>query len=256
MFRKSTLLFGLLYFLLTSCTTINLERKVNPPLKSFVKVYHTINITQCTERFAKSCPVGEYASMGSGVVMNLIEKQTIVITAGHVCSSNVDQDKISSYLESVHIRDYKGRDHQAYVMMATHDDSMGSVDMCALWVPTLKVNGVDFSSFEPRPGQELYYMGAPEGVYHPPVVPLMYGLYSGQIDASNALISIPATGGSSGSAVMDINNKVVGVLWAAHKFHHVSIMTNWRASALFLYKVTRMYDGKTNLDLMPFPIKK
>ena len=116
--------------------------------------------------------------------------------------------------------------------------------MCALWVPTLKTKKVKFSMFRPKVGQELYYMGAPEGIYHPPVVPLMTGLYSGQIDSSNALISIPATGGSSGSAVMDVNNRVVGILWAAHNFHHVSIMTNWDATALFLYKVSQLYNGK------------
>ena len=94
-------------------------------------------------------------------------------------------------------------------------------------------------------------MGAPEGIYYPPVVPLLTGLYSGQLDASNALVSIPATGGSSGSAVMDLNNRVVGVLWAAHNFHHVSIVTNWDASALFLWKVVQMYEGKKNITLPP-----
>jgi len=123
--------------------------------------------------------------------------------------------------------------------------------MCALWVPTLRTDGVEFSMFRPKVGQELYYMGAPEGIYYPPVVPLLSGMYSGQIDASNALISIPATGGSSGSAVMDVNNKVVGILWAAHNFHHVSIMTNWDASAIFLWKVTEMYSGRKDISLPP-----
>ncbi len=251
MSQKSTLLFTLLTFLLLSCTTINLERKVNPPLNSFVKIYHTVEIIECTEPFKSRCPVGEYLSMGSGTVMNVIENQTIAITAGHVCNSQVDEEKISNFQEQVVVQDYRGIKHQAHVILSSHDDSKGEVDMCALWVPTLKTKGVDFSSFRPMPGQELYYMGAPEGIYHPPVVPLLTGLYSGQIDASNALISIPATGGSSGSAVMDMNNRVVGILWAAHSFHHVSIMTNWDASALFLWKVIKTYEGKKNINLPP-----
>ncbi len=255
MLKKSTLLFILFSFSLFSCTTIDLQRKVEPPLKSFVKVYHTINISKCTEKFKNRCPVGEYGSMGSGIVMNIIEDQTIVITAGHVCTSSVDEEKISSYSESVYVQDYRGLNHQGHVILSTHDNSKGGVDMCALWVPTLKTRGVDFSMFRPRPGQELYYMGAPEGIYHPPVVPLLSGMYSGQIDASNALISIPATGGSSGSAVMDMNNKVVGILWAAHNFHHVSIMTNWDASAIFLHSVVKMYEGKSKLKVSR-PIKE
>lgn len=255
MLRKSTLLFGLLSFLFLSCTTIDLQRKINPPLKSFVKVNHTVKILKCTEKFKNMCPVGEYKSMGSGIVLEIIENQTIVITAGHVCTSEVDQDKIQSYSEHVEIQDYRGLFHQAHVILSSHDDGKGNVDMCALWAPTLKTKGVKFSMFEPKIGQELYYMGAPQGVYHPPVVPLLMGLYSGEIDASNSLISIPATGGSSGSAIMDVNNRVVGVLWAAHKFHHISIMTNWRASSLFLYNVTQLYHGNdAKLITLP-PIK-
>ena len=103
--------------------------------------------------------------------------------------------------------------------------------------------------FGPKIGQELYYIGSPSGIYHPPVAPIMTGIYSGQIDASNSLVSIPATGGSSGSAVMDLNNRIVGILWAAHQFHHVSIVTNWHATSLFLYDIVRMYDGKPRLNL-------
>lgn len=241
----------LLCFLFFSCTTINLQKKVDPPLESFVKVYHNIEILECTDPFKNMCPLGQYQSMGSGIIMNVIENQTVIITAGHVCSSAVDESKISSYTERVTVQDHKSIKHQAHVILSTQDNSKGEVDMCALWVPTLKSKGVDFSMFRPKVGQELYYMGAPEGIYYPPVVPLLTGLYSGQMDASNALVSIPATGGSSGSAVMDMNNKVVGILWAAHNFHHVSIMTNWDASAIFLWKVKKMYQGDSKINLPP-----
>ena len=249
--RKSKLLFTLFLPLIFSCSTLNLETKVNPPIRSYVKVYHTVSIEQCTEPFKKSCPIGEFQSMGSGMIMDVIENKTIIITAGHVCKSEVDKDKISKYSEQVHVVDFQGKGHQAHVIMTSQDNQMGAVDMCALWVPTLRESGVKFSMFRPKPGQEIYYIGSPQGIYHPPVVPIMTGIYSGQIDASNALVSIPAAGGSSGAAVMDLNNRVIGFLWAAHKFHHVSIMTNWDASAIFLYKVTQVYKGKSNLDLPP-----
>ena len=249
MLRKSKLLFILIFSALLSCTTINLERKIDPPIRSYVKIYHSIKIEKCTpivEKIPGLCPKGEFSSMGSGMVIDLIEDQTIVITAGHVCESEVDESKIASYSENVHVVDHKGMGHQAHIIKASHDNKVGSVDMCALWVPTLKEQGVKFSMFRPRVGQEIYYIGSPEGIYHPPVAPIMTGIYSGQIDASSAMISIPATGGSSGSAVMDLNNRIVGILWAAHSFHHVSIMTNWDASALFLYEVVKMYNSKNN----------
>ena len=63
------------------------------------------------------------------------------------------------------------------------------------------------------------------------------------------MVGVPAVGGSSGSVILDMNNKMVGVLWAAHNFHHVTIMTNWYASSLFLYDIIQMYTGKTEINL-------
>lgn len=251
MIKKSKILLFLFLPLFLSCVTVDLQTKVNPPIKSYVKIYHTVKILQCTQPFKKSCPTGEYLSMGSGMVVDIIKNETIVLTAGHVCKSKVDTNRISSSIQTVNIIDHKGLEHNAHVIRATSDNGKGSVDMCALWVPTLKVKGVKFSSFGPKIGQELYYIGSPAGIYHPPVAPILTGIYSGEIDPSNSLVSIPATGGSSGSAVMDLNNHVVGILWAAHKFHHVSIMTNWHATSIFLYEVTRMYNGESNLNLPP-----
>jgi len=249
MLKKSKLLFILFLPFTLSCTTINLQRKVEPPIKSYVKVLHTVKITECLPEYSEMCPKGDFMSMGSGMIVNIIEDQTIVITAGHVCESEIDENKISKHEQEVNIIDHKGSHHQAHVIKATHDNGMGSVDMCALWVPTLRENGVDFSMFAPRAGQEVYYLGSPAGIFHPPVMPILTGLFSGDIDASNAMVGVPAVGGSSGSVILDMNNKMVGVLWAAHNFHHVTIMTNWHASALFLYEVVQMYTGKTKVNL-------
>lgn len=255
MLRKSKILLTLFLPLFFSCTPIDLQRKVIPPFKSYVKVYHTIKISDCTKEFKSKCPTGEYLSLGSGMILELIPGETTVITAGHVCESDVDKEKIVSYTESVYVVDHAGREHNSYVIKSSPDDGKGSVDMCALWVPTLKEEGIRFSSYRPRAGQELYYVGSPAGIYHPPVAPILTGIYSGQIDASNALISIPAVGGSSGSAVMDLNNRMVGVLWAAHSFQSVSIMTNWDASAIFLYEVAKMY-GNHSVRPNPLQLKK
>ena len=249
MMQKSKLFFTLFLPLLFSCTPISLQTKVNPPIKSYVKIYHKLNIIQCVDKYKNKCPVGEYLSMGSGIIIDLIKNETIVLTAGHVCNSKVDGEKISSHIQSVSVVDHNGFEHEAHVIKSTADNGKGSIDACALWVPTIEEKGVRFSMFGPKIGQELYYIGSPSGIYHPPVAPIMTGIYSGQIDASNSLVSIPATGGSSGSAVMDLNNRIVGILWAAHQFHHGSIVTNWHATSLFLYDIGRMYDGKPRLNL-------
>ena len=254
MLWKSKIIFILLLSGIFSCTTLDLQRKVTPPLKSYVKVYHSIEIIKCTEKYKTTCPTGKYMSMGSGMLVKVVEEEKIVITAGHVCESEVDSEKVSESSQSVSVVDFRGMQHEARVIKTSQDNGKGGVDMCALWVPTLTGKGIQFSQFRPKPGQELYYVGSPSGIYHPPVAPILTGIYSGQIDASNSLISIPATGGSSGSVVMDLNNKMVGVLWAAHNFSNVSIMTSWDSSAVFLYEVSKLYNNKKSKLTLP-PLK-
>ena len=243
--RKSILLLSLFLLPLISCVAIDRSTKITPPLKSYVKVNHSLKILECKPGFEAICPNPdfEFLSMGSGMVIDLIPNQTIVLTAGHVCTADIDTVKVKNYSEEVHITDFSGREHQAHIIKATPDNGKGSIDACALWVPTLKVKGVKLSDFPPAVGQELYYVGSPAGVYHPPVAPIFTGIFSGVLDTSNSMLSIPAVGGSSGSAVMDLNNRVVGILWAAHEFHHISIITNWDITMIFLHEVYQMYTG-------------
>ena len=257
--KKNLFLLSLLLVPLISCTTINRSVKVDPPIKSYVKINHLLNISECKKKFKDICPSPNYdfISLGSGMVIELVPGQTIVLTAGHVCEADVDTEKVKSYSESIHVTDHTGKQHQAHVIKASADNGKGSIDACALWVPTLKTSGVKLSMFPPLVGQELYYIGSPAGVYHPPVVPIFTGIYSGSIDTSNSMLSIPAVGGSSGSAVLDMNNRVVGILWAAHEFHHISIITNWDVTMIFLKDVYKMYRGvKTPANGINLPIPR
>ena len=254
--RKSIVLLSLFHMLFMGCVSIDRSVKVKPPTTSYVKITHSLKILSCKKGFEPVCPDPEmeFTSLGSGMVIDLVPDQTIVLTAGHVCSSDIDDRKVKEHSEAVYVTDYLGRDHQAYVIKSTPDNGRGSIDACALWVPTLKVDGVKLSSYPPKVGQELYYIGSPAGVYHPPVAPIFTGIYSGTLDTSNSMLSIPAVGGSSGSAVLDMNNRVVGILWAAHQFHHISIITNWDITMLFLTDVYKLYNGvKASGPNLPVP---
>lgn len=255
MVRKSTILFTLLFTLLLSCTTLNQQTKLKPPNQSYVKINLGLWIKSCKEKFKSECPDPQFRfeSMGSGMVIELIKDETIVLTAGHVCHADIDPEKIESYEEELTVTDFLGRVHQAHVINSSKDNGKGNIDICAIWVPTLRTDGVKISHYPPKVGQELYYIGSPMGVFHPPTVPIFTGIYSGKIDMSNSMVTIPAVGGSSGSAVMDLNNRIVGVLWAAHQFHHISVVTNWENTILFLKYTRDLYMGKNpsfNLPLL------
>ena len=79
-------------------------------------------------------------------------------------------------------------------------------------------------------------MSAPAGIYHPPTVPILQGIYSGKMpDGKNSLSSIPAVGGSSGSPVLNERLELVGILFATHPaFTEISISSSFEELKKFM----------------------
>ena len=165
----------------------------------------------------------------------------IVLTAGHVCETRLG-DFITKYSLIITVMGHDGRSHQSHVIKSSFDNSKGTPDMCALYVPTLKVKKIQLSGRPPQIGDDVYYIGAPKGVYHNPVAPIFKGTYSGIIDPSSALVTVPAAGGSSGSSVLNKNNRIIGILYATHPdFHHVTVMMNYYSTLIFIEQVKKTF---------------
>ncbi len=245
MINKKNILFALISLLLCSCTATRVSSKNNSlPTKSFVKILHTTNIFSCQDEYKKLCPIGAYAQTGSGMAINLFENQMTVLTAGHVCDSSPDQSKIKDSIQTIHVYDHLENMHQAWPVHVSFDNQVGNGDHCLLWVPTLNVKKVNISIFEPKIGDEMIYIGAPLGIYHPPTVPIFKGIYSGLLNPSAAMVTFPAIGGSSGAAVLDKNHRIVGVVFAANqKFHHISLVTSYRSLKVFLLQARRKFNN-------------
>ena len=235
MAKKIKILF--LSFLLNifACNPVHPKVKCNnsltPPTKSYVKIFSEVNIEKCKK---KDCPVGSYRSTGSGINVFVSTEATTVLTAGHVCTLPVNED-ITKYSYTVEVEDSNGKMHQAWVILSSLANSKGSPDMCLLWVPSLEGPALKFSKKPPKIGDFVYYIGSPAGVFHPPTVPILSGFYSGNVDASTSMSSVPAYGGSSGAALLTSENKIIGIIWAVHpQFHHVTLSTSYKASKAFL----------------------
>ena len=232
---KSNILLTFFSLFASACTvsTPYLQIK-DPPTKSFVKIIHTIDIKSCSDPEDKSCPIGEHARSGSGIAIELIRGHMTVLTAGHVCDVGPTA-AIKEYVQTVMIIDYQSKVHQAWPILISQNNQKGNPDACMLYVPSLNTKQIKFSAFEPKIGEELYYMGAPLGIYHAPNPLIFKGIYSGNADASSALFTAPAIGGSSGSAVLNKKNKIVGILWGSNpNFHHATVMTNHKSFIRFL----------------------
>lgn len=240
MLKKFKILLSISYFILfCSCGTIQAQSIRNPPTKDFVKILHRINIISCTNPKDTKCPIGARLSSGSGLNISLIPGLATVITAGHVCDIG-PTNKIKEYNQTVEVIDYKAKLHQAYPILISHNDQRGAPDACLLYVPTLKTKGAQISQVPPKIGEDLYYIGAPLGIYHAPNPLIFKGVFSGDINRSTSQITAPAMGGSSGSAVLNLNNKVVGIIWGTNiHFHNASVMSNYDSFLKFIEKGRR-----------------
>lgn len=249
MLKKYNILLTIFSFLSLGCSSKVATAKEhcninNPPVQSFVKVIKTIDILSCADENDKDCPTGKKLSSGSGMAVNLNSGAMTVLTAGHVCDAGVTK-AIKNYILTIEVIDYQSTIHQAWVILSSQNDQKGSPDACVLWVPTLNVEKIKVSPKDPKVGQELYYVGAPLGIYHPPTVLMFKGIFSGNIDASSALFGAPVLGGASGGAVLNLNNEIVGLIWGANPyFHHASVMTSYKSFINFLRKANKKLNNK------------
>ena len=248
MLKKAKILFSILFFiLLCSCSITRAHPGiVNPPTKSFVKIFHTIDIYSCVDEKDKRCPIGTRISSGSGMAINVINRIPTVITAGHVCDIG-PTDKIKSFNQTVEVQDYESKIHQAYPVLISHNNRKGEPDACLLFVPTLKIKLIKVSLNEPKIGEELYYIGAPLGIYHPPNPLIFKGIFSGNIDPSTSQITAPAAGGASGSAVLNAKNEIVGIIWGTNlHFYNSSVMVSYTSFVDFIKKGKRKLQSLSN----------
>ena len=214
-------------------------------MTSYVKIHNTIEIKKCQGKLPgklEECPIGTYSSTGSGMAVSVIQGEPIVISAGHVCTPPV-ASFIAEHKNYTKVQDHLGIWHQAHLIKSSLDNSMGTPDMCALWVPSLNVQNVNISTRAPIVGEQIYYIGSPAGVYHPPTAPILTGIYSGPVDASSSMVTAPSVGGSSGSIILSVEtNRVLGVLFATHpKIHHVTIITSYKSTIMFLKQVRQAF---------------
>ena len=243
--KKVNILLSVFSFLVFGCTPSSAHSKKNQiPTTSFVKIINTTTIKSCKKNYKEKCPVGSYSSSGSGVSIKLSKNKKTVLTAGHVCDTR-PAEHFKETLQSVQVIDHNNIVHQAWPIAVSLNDSKGAPDACILWVPTLNVPRVDISRSKPSIGDELIYMGAPAGVYHPPTVPIFKGIYSGPLDASSSVVTFPATGGSSGGPVLDKDNKIVGIVFAANRaFHHITLITSYDSLLVFLESAKKKINTK------------
>ena len=176
------------------------------PREAFVKIRSKITIKNCA---AGICSRRTLASTGSGFIIGVGEKGSFVMTAAHVCRD--DEESANRLLEHK-IIDIDGNEHVGITLAYNI-----KADICLMYATGLtNKKALTVSQKEPKPGDRLYNLAAPVGIFDINMIPILDGYYNG-VNRGSAVYSIPAAGGSSGSPVLNSDMQVIGLIHSLHR---------------------------------------
>ena len=103
--------------------------------------------------------------------------------------------------------DIGGVFHEGEILEIDHQKDICSILLYKSHIPNLR-----FSKIDPRPGERVYNLSAPHGIFNTYNVMMFDGFYTGKFPMGMSGYTIPAAPGSSGSPVINARGEVVGMI--------------------------------------------
>lgn len=220
----------LLLVFLFSCAHRNDVKNILPR-QSFLKVRKTIEATMCHPEKEDLCITKRFGAVASAAVIDSARGGMYVLTAAHVC---VDQ-KIQGFLKKVQ--------HKILFHVINIDNMYFPVkivavnqqhDLCLLYVKGLQKPAMRIATDKPTPGDRIYNIAAPLGIFDKNMIPIFQGFYNGD-NSNRAIYTLPAIGGSSGSPIMNHRGELIGMVSAAFvRFTHLAISPAFEPTIAFI----------------------
>jgi len=157
-------------------------------------------------------------SSASGVVLSSSSSHIFVLTANHFCENS----NIQKIMGEIKIRIFIGETSR----LASIVTSSKRADLCLL--EALRFKGENFKPTKiakemPSIGEEVFNVAAPDGMASPNTRLMFTGKFSG-CEGLNCVYTVPATFGSSGSAIYNKEGELISLLVAAAiNFENVSM---------------------------------
>ena len=242
--KTKSLLLLILILIISSCTlycngnrgSVNPVKNSSLSRHSFVKIYKTIHLEVCNPENPKECIKKRMGSSGSGFIVKNDSDGAYIITAAHVC----DDTDIESYIAIMpNVKIEKRSFYVADIYDNKFDSAIlnydSKIDVCMAYTYGLYKPAVKISSTAPRPGDSVFNLAAPLGIFASNMVPIMHGIYSGEME-DMAIYSVPAAGGSSGSGVFNAHGELVGLIHSVFvRFNNLSLSPTYDQLVDFIY---------------------
>jgi|TARA_R110000851_G_scaffold59427_1_gene137617 S1-C subfamily serine protease len=238
---------------LTSCVSGCITIPIGNPLSeeiipryAFVQIQQAVELEGCgidKESGKSKCQkaVMRYVSSGAFVFHSEVSQgMSYIITAGHSCQSNlpkvqqIDGFKIVNKGSKFKAIDLSGVSHNAEVVSINK-----RFDLCLMRIADVFKNPpiLRVAAREPKRGETVINMAAPHGLYWPGTVLIFKGQFSGYHQQGYSVYTIPTKPGSSGSAIINTNHKLVGIIFAGYPMiENVGLSSPLVAIKVFLKK--------------------
>jgi len=211
----------LLSLLLTSCVNSAVTSKNVFFKGTFVKIEKKVTLSACNPLNNNKCITKTYESTASSFLIAHRKNKSFFITAAHVCLTSVGRlaelPRFQMH-EEIHGINLNGEKFSYRIVNVNT-----LYDLCLL--STVRMNGRPYkiSSNRALRGGKVFNIAAPSGIYAKNLVPLFSGYYVGDAHGKS-IFTLPASGGSSGSPVLNNSGDVIGMVSAVTTdFKHIVI---------------------------------
>lgn len=173
----------------------------------------------CDGKEEETCKIG--ASFAKGTATRVkYDTNYYWLTAGHVCTSVGEIQNSVTAQRKVLITIAGSGEKKEYEQISYNLKK----DLCAIKAD--KGPARELAIKDPNKKDYVYTVAYPSGVFDPQILPVYEGRWAGELkEANKCLTSIPVVGGSSGAAVLNSRDEVVGVVSSVMKnFNHFSLI--------------------------------